>query len=163
MYRYMKKTPAWKINRCVLFLAAGIAAIVWLASISILTPLEKKEQNSLFSIIDIFILPPSVTCLLLQQTWLYIKRVPIFLDLFAQSQNYASGPSQNKELLFSLIWTPKFILFSSLPIAINQWKSKKRHYLPCSREVPSCGPCSSPVVPGNTSHLAESCNQSHWN
>lgn len=162
MYRYMKKTPAWKINRCVLFLAAGIADCM-AGKYQHIDSFGKKEQNSLFSIIDIFILPPSVTCLLLQQTWLYIKRVPIFLDLFAQSQNYASGPSQNKELLFSLIWTPKFILFSSLLIAINQWKSKKRHYLPCSREVPSCGPCSSPVVPGNTSHLAESCNQSHWN
>lgn len=162
MYRYMKKTLAWKINRCVLFLAAGIADCM-AGKYQHIDSFGKKEQNSLFSIIDIFILPPSVTCLLLQQTWLYIKRVPIFLDLFAQSQNYASGPSQNKELLFSLIWTPKFILFSSLLIAINQWKSKKRHYLPCSREVPSCGPCSSPVVPGNTSHLAESCNQSHWN
>lgn len=162
MYRYMKKTLAWKINRCVLFLAAGIADCM-AGKYQHIDSFGKKEQNSLFSIIDIFILPPSVTCLLLQQTWLYIKRVPIFLDLFAQSQNYASGPSQNKELLFSLIWTPKFMLFSSLPISINQWKSKKRHYLPCSRKVPSCGPCSSPVVPGNTSHLAESCNQSHWN
>lgn len=162
MYRYMKKTPAWKINRCVLFLAAGIADCM-AGKYQHIDSFGKKEQNSLFSIIDIFILPPSVTCLLLQQTWLYIKRVPIFFDLFAQSQNYASGPSQNKEVLFSLIWTPKFILFSSLPIAINQWKSKKHHYLPCSRKVTSCGPCSSPVVPGNTSHLAESCNQSHWN